>query len=474
MGRNATINIANETGYALSYVSHNIEHGKFNEDPPSNIGVGETKTFKVGNKTGAKIGPKGSVTYRLNLTSEISVDLVFYWDHPFGHTSSSYEMGSIPDWFSSYYLDPSNPTGHDQTVTFHTRLNDYGFDPKNWMSNLQGSTNLRKIVIPGSHDSGTYEITPSSYLCLDADNQILVFASNVGIASQWAKAQSNSILSQLNSGRRYFDIRISDGYYSGLVIKDLSINNVVGSPIVCHSVGVTPPSSILDDIKQFISSNPKEIIILNFQHFYHKQEDATDFYNDLITQIKSKLGSKIIERSTFGEKIENLTLQRLWDNGSQVLILFDKDHKVEKTLSPEDGTIFKDAYETIYNNETAIWSANDFMSNIWPKASSTDALKTKLKDIVSNEMPGTDKLFVLQGVVTPNNNMYLNAISGGLPKSLEELGNQVTPNVESWVVNDWVDKDLNIIMCDWVSNSIITQLCYLINKKRKLSPVAND
>lgn len=465
MGRNATLHIANETGYSLHYISSSIEHGKFNQDPPSTVGVGETATFKVGNRTGAKIGPKGSLTYQLHLTSEISVSLIIYWDHPFGHTSSSYEIGSNPDWFSSYYLTPPDPTGHDQEVTFHVRLNDYGFDPKSWMSNLKSNINLRNVVIPGSHDSGTYEITASSGLCLDADHQILVFASNVGIASQWAKAQSNSVLEQLNSGIRYFDIRISDGHYSGLVIKDLSIDNVVGSPVICHSVGTTSPFSILHDIQMFIEDNPKEIIVLNFQHFYHKQEDASEFYYELISQMKKAFGSKIIDRKKFGESVENLTVNKLWDSGSQVLILFDQDHKVEKTLSPESGVNFLKAYPSIYNDETSIWSANDFLSNRWPNASSVDELKNKLMDIVKS-MPANNKLFVLQGVVTPDNGMYMNAISGGLPKSLEELGNNVTPNVESWVVNDWVDKGLNIIMCDWISNSIITQLCYLLNKKK--------
>ena len=466
MGRNATINVSNETGYILSYVSANIAHGKFNEDPPTTIEVGEIGTFKVGNRTGAKIGPKGSVTYKLSLTSEIIVDLTIYWDHPFRHISSSYTLGSRPDWFSSYFLSPSNPSGHDQEVTVHVRLNNYGFDPASWMSNLKENVNIRNVLIPGSHDSGTYDITPSSHLCLDADAQILVFARNVGIASQWTKAQSNSIFDQLNSGIRYFDIRISDGYYSGLVIKDLSINNVVGSPVICHSVGVTPPSSIFDDMQKFIGRNSKEILILNFQHFYHKQADASDFYSDLIGHIKLKFGSKIIDRSIFKYSIENLTMENLRKNGAQVLILFDQDHRVEKTLSPSTGKSFKDVYGTIYSKETSIWSASDFLSNIWPNASDTEKLKRKLHCIISNHMPGANQLFVLQGVVTPDPSTYLNAVSGGLPKSLEELGNNVTPKVESWVLNEWVEKDLNIIMCDWISNSIITQLCYLINKKR--------
>jgi hypothetical protein len=462
MGRNATINIKNETGYELIFVSSNLEHGKFNQDPPTTILNSSTSTFKVGNHTGAKIGPKGSVTYRLNLTKFSSIELIFYWDHPFGHTSSSYEMGSNPDWFSSYYLDPPNPTGHDQTLTFVTRLNDYGFDQKSWMSKLKEETNLRDVLLPGSHDSGTYDISSSSNLCLDSDNQIMVFASNVGIASQWAKAQSNSILDQLKQGIRYLDFRISNGYYNGLVIKNLSIDNVTGDPVICHSVGITPPSKILDDIATFIKAYPKEILVLNFQHFYHKEEDATSFYQKLINDLSEKFETKMVDRST----IESLTLKNLWDNNKQVVVMFDQDHTVTKTLSPEGGKKFSDKYNSLYDNNKFIWSSSVFLSNEWTNSASIEKLKVELQNIIDKNIPGKDKLFVLQGVVTPDSKTYLNAVDGGLPKSLEELGNEVTPNVESWVINDWVDKNLNIIMCDYLSNSILTQLCFIINKKK--------
>ena len=76
MGRNATINIDNNTGYPLSYVSADVEHGIYNEKPPPTIG--KSGTFKVGNHDGAKVGPKGSITYKLSLTSETTIDLIFY------------------------------------------------------------------------------------------------------------------------------------------------------------------------------------------------------------------------------------------------------------------------------------------------------------------------------------------------------------------------------------------------------------
>ena len=111
MGRNVTLHIQNETGFDLAFVRNEIEHGKYNANPPKKISRCETGTFKVGNKTGAKVGPKGSITYQLIYTENIYVELTFYWDHPFSASASTYEVASNPPWFASYCLEPGSPVG---------------------------------------------------------------------------------------------------------------------------------------------------------------------------------------------------------------------------------------------------------------------------------------------------------------------------------------------------------------------------
>jgi hypothetical protein len=59
-------------------------------------------------------------------------------------------MGSIPNGFESCCLDPANPTGHDQTLTFYTDLNSLAFDPENRMSKLKSDVYLRYVLLPGS------------------------------------------------------------------------------------------------------------------------------------------------------------------------------------------------------------------------------------------------------------------------------------------------------------------------------------
>ena len=127
MGRNSTITIENKTGCTLRYKSCDVQHGKFNEDPPRSIKNGESASFKVGNRTGAKIGPKGTVVYSVEGFSSHAVpslELEFFWNHPFNASTSVYTVSSIPSGYSDFNCRPAIPKGHEQTVTLSVELRD--------------------------------------------------------------------------------------------------------------------------------------------------------------------------------------------------------------------------------------------------------------------------------------------------------------------------------------------------------------
>ncbi len=486
MGRNVTLHIQNETGFDLAFVRNEIEHGKYNANPPKKISRCETGTFKVGNKTGAKVGPKGSITYQLIYTENIYVELTFYWDHPFSASASTYEVASNPPWFASYCLEPGSPVGHDQEVTYITRLNDYCFDPKEWMRQIaksKANVKLRELFIPGSHDSGTYNINYYSALTLDYENWIIPLGSIVGASQGWAKAQNNSIIDQLNAGIRYFDLRFSNGIYATAPVTGARFTYIgpddpipmIGNPprpvsnivrkkvFLCHSFASVEPKTVFNDVKTFIDAHSKEIVFINIQHIYNfSHEDCQIF----IQQLHDMLGDKMLQRPT--NKTLDLTVKDVLANGKQIILFIDQVHTVNISGKAESGTDFNKTFSDIFESNKFIWSATEFLDNPYPNTCKVSELKTKMLNNISSD---TNKFSVLQGIITPDTSFpakediaYQNAITGRYPKTLEELGNEVSPKVIAWVNNEWFDKPINIVIIDWVCTSIMTQVCYMINK----------
>lgn len=119
-------------------------------------------------------------------------------------------------------------------------------DLSNWMSNINDEVLVNEVVIPGSHDAGTYKMN-------------------------WlGETQQFDIDKQLEMGVRYFDIRVNkidDGDY---VIFHSIINGVDFLPI-------------LNSFKEFIINNPTETLLLDFQHFNgNSQEDVYNFITEYL------------------------------------------------------------------------------------------------------------------------------------------------------------------------------------------------
>ena len=113
-----------------------------------------------------------------------------------------------------------------------------GADPalSAWMGGIDDDALLRQIAIPGSHAAGTRGIL-------------------------WAgETQTYTIAQQLQSGARYFDLRVhkkGDKY------------------VIFHSIldGIEF-CKVLDAIRDFIQSHPSEVILLDFQHFKGSQSEV--------------------------------------------------------------------------------------------------------------------------------------------------------------------------------------------------------
>jgi len=77
-----------------------------------------------------------------------------------------------------------------------------------WMNYINNSTYINQIVIPGTHDSGTYNVGTLSVI----NNKYAKYLNPLGLVtaqlSEFAQTQSMNIIEQLNNGIRYLDVRL--------------------------------------------------------------------------------------------------------------------------------------------------------------------------------------------------------------------------------------------------------------------------
>lgn len=103
----------------------------------------------------------------------------------------------------------------------------------------------------------TYGIDSHSKIAPDADRRMRICnALAPTFMRRWARTQSICIKRQLELGVRYFDLRIAQ---------------CNGQYYYCHGLLAMEYSEPLLSLQQFLDKHPRELVILDFQHFYQMQ-----------------------------------------------------------------------------------------------------------------------------------------------------------------------------------------------------------
>lgn len=202
-----------------------------------------------------------------------------------------------------------------------------------WMHNIKNviqDRTLDQIVMPGSHDSGMSTITGA----------LLAF----GGTWQNAQTQNLNINSQLWAGARWFDFRITtihkpSGSYEfyALHVNEETNNSPVGA-------SGEKFSDIIDEINDFTSQFPGEVIILQFRYLLGLREspiigpiywddDLKDEFFDKLKEIKNRCGDLEHERRFHDYKLK--TLMNMNSGKGCVLIFLDTQHMDQK-IEEED------------------------------------------------------------------------------------------------------------------------------------------
>ena len=337
-----------------------------------------------------------------------------------------------------------------------------------WMADnasILGSKRLNEIVIPGAHDAGTFAIADarrrdilfgkSDGLSSPDNKRAKQLLSISGLFSKWAKTQERTTAEMLNDGIRYLDIRICV--------------DEKGVLMTCHGVYGASLESILDDVNAFTSRNPRELILLGFNHFWDRKyqleqskaqgevEGLTkEKWTELIKLIKTKLRPKLVSGKLFNPASK---LSDVWQasGGKQVIALFDT------AAAPDDELIWK-------QQEVNTWVGGWEMSSF--KLGTLDTLKS------AKEKAFAENFFAIRSSVTPDdtgNLIGLGLVSKDYPSSATELADATNPVVFGWIKDEWAGKyPINLIWADYYNRHGLVELALHLNgikvKFDKLKP----
>ncbi len=135
-------------------------------------------------------------------------------------------------------------------------------DTKTWMSSLAPSTRIVDMTIPGTHDSGAYNITSSA------------------IWKVWAQTQTLSLLQQLNSGVRFLDIRLGwDSSRNVMAVYHGEGWKATYCNIDFYAANQT--NTVIGICKTFLEQNTSETIIMSIK----EEVKSSDFDSKIISII---------------------------------------------------------------------------------------------------------------------------------------------------------------------------------------------
>ncbi|XP_022917292.2 PI-PLC X domain-containing protein 3 [Onthophagus taurus] len=300
-------------------------------------------------------------------------------------------------------------------------------DLANWMTNLPElikKVPIKNLAIPGSHDSFTSSIKSSSPISPDA-GELLQRMNCMGpmfrsVIRRWVRTQEFNALTQLQVGIRYFDLRIStkEGTHQLYFVHGLYSDEI---------------DSVLRELIQFLDNHPKELVILDCQHFY---EFTLADHRRLISYIKGRFNSKLVPVSS---SMDFLTLEYTQKHDYQVIIIYRCNE---------------------IGNDKLLWPGWNF-PNPWPETTNKSELIKFLDDELKRRNNFT--ALITQFLLTPTPGSILKRFYSSLKSSCVDPIDQMKYR---WLLEQSPKEKLNIVIADFIdmNNSKFPKCVISLNK----------
>ncbi|XP_042897490.1 PI-PLC X domain-containing protein 3 isoform X2 [Parasteatoda tepidariorum] len=282
-----------------------------------------------------------------------------------------------------------------------------------WMeenSDYLSHLKLSEIMIPGSHDSGSFYYHKES-----------------GPLTKYKYAQEENIFTQMVYGLRYFDLRV--GHYKYCEDKYYINHNFLRTE---HSV-----KSVLRQVLQFLRVTKKEIIILDF-HNFPIGFNSEEIHEKLIVMIIRFFGPFLIPTT---DDYKNATMSYLWEHNKRVLVSYDNPIR-----------------EKYFQN--LMWPS---IERAWGNKQHPQDLKSYFEEVFEKSAP--EGLWASMAELTPNaKTIILHPETG-----LRYLADLINRNVTHWFRDHFWHK-ANIVATDYFLGNNIIDVSIRANRIKGLCP----
>ncbi|XP_033746051.1 PI-PLC X domain-containing protein 3-like [Pecten maximus] len=302
-----------------------------------------------------------------------------------------------------------------------------------WMGDLPPPLTqipLSCLAIPGSHDSGAYGLDKSAGVSVDEPKSISVLGSlccgaGLSLISRWSVTQDISLLQQLEAGVRYLDLRVcvkpetADAHF---------LHGLYGSKVM----------TALKEVKEFLNKNPKEVVLLDFNHFHNMDAIC---HKQLLTDLKRLFGTLLVPVNVNLSPWQ-MTLENIWKTPMRVIIFYS-----DKSSA----------------NMNEFWPSFAIPSP-WPNTSDPRVLIEFLeRNYNGNHRDNNGGFYIWQGVLTPGTGTILSHLCGSLKDSVAPRASRA---FLEWLANKKPGpQGINICLGDFVHlHDFIPSVLRLNNK----------
>ncbi|MEV7831268.1 hypothetical protein AB0P12_11660 [Streptomyces subrutilus] len=337
-------------------------------------------------------------------------------------------------------------------------------DLRTWMGenrSVLGGRPLNRIVMPGSHDAGSWSITRNSGVC-DAGDQASISRTFPSIAASMSRSQSGTLVQQLDGGARYVDLRLCKQggkwftYHGGPMG-----NQFFDSPA---SGGAPAVSGEVDAVADWIARHPQEIVIIRLSTAA-APDTARAANTEAATLLADAIGGGPGHPALAdGSLTPDSTYDQYLAAGRHVVLIDDK----ATTGQPWAWGPGAQTYRGSYVQADTHWT--DFVKALFDRDTLQKNFDAVLGrgDQVLDKDPGdtTGKFFVLQSIIDPSLSIPDLVVAQGLEKIgampssvtsqyLLHLENQLNPQILAKLRGDWsgsnISENMNIVMTDDVN-----------------------